>query len=496
MRAPVRVTLGLVLAAACIGGCGESTKSPPVVQEMVKPTPEQEFAALLKRAEAGDAGAQFKLGLMYAKGESVPKDTLKAAELWQKAAAQGNAGAQISLGAIYAKGEGVRKDAVKAIDWYQKAAAQGDADAQFALGMMHLRGEGVPKHPVKAVEWFKKAATQGDTDAPFYLGSAYYSGIGVPRDEVKAVEWFQKSSAQGDAKSQLMLVSFYFAGLVVSKDYVLGYAWANLAAISDCKSCTDLRNNIELKLSPSEKAEGQRISSNWKKGQILVREGMSTTGTPPPYGTLSKQGTGTAFLVSNSGHALTNHHVINGCREVKAEGRDGGIKVVTSDTINDLALLQIPGAINATATVTSDPAKLRQGEDIVVFGFPLNSVLSSGGNLTPGVVSALTGLGNNTNQIQITAPIQPGSSGSPVLNKRGEVVGVVSMKLSDLKMAKATGQVGQTVNFAVGSQTLRSFLDTHNVEYRTGGGFFSWAKSNADLADEARSWTLLVECWK
>jgi len=132
----------------------------------------------------------------------------------------------------------------------------------------------------------------------------------------------------------------------------------------------------------------------------------------------------------------------------------------------------------------------------VVFGFPLNAVLSSGGNLTSGVVSALTGLGNNTNQIQITAPIQPGSSGSPVLIKRGEVVGVVSMKLSDSKMAKATGQVGQNVNFAVNGQTLRTFLDTHKVTYRSGAGFFSFAKSTADLADEARKWTLVVECWK
>jgi len=123
-------------------------------------------------------------------------------------------------------------------------------------------------------------------------------------------------------------------------------------------------------------------------------------------------------------------------------------------------------------------------------------VLSSGGNLTPGVVSALTGLGNNTNQIQITAPIQPGSSGSPVLNKKGEVVGVVSMKLDDKKMVKATGQIGQNVNFAVSGQTLKTFLDTHKVEYRSGGGLLSFEKNTADLADEARKWTLVVECWK
>ena len=67
-----------------------------------------------------------------------------------------------------------------------------------------------------------------------------------------------------------------------------------------------------------------------------------------------------------------------------------------------MALIQLQGAVSDIAKITSEPSKLRQGEDIIVFGFPLNSVLSSGGNLTPGVVSASTGLENNTNQIQIT----------------------------------------------------------------------------------------------
>jgi S1-C subfamily serine protease len=111
------------------------------------------------------------------------------------------------------------------------------------------------------------------------------------------------------------------------------------------------------------------------------------------------------------------------------------------------------------------------------------------------MVSALTGLNNNTNQLQITAPIQPGSSGSPVMNKKGEIVGVVAMKLSDSKMAKATGQVGQNVNFAVNGQTMKSFLDAHKVVYVT-GGLLSFNKSTADMADEARKWTTVVECWK
>jgi S1-C subfamily serine protease len=262
------------------------------------------------------------------------------------------------------------------------------------------------------------------------------------------------------------------------------------------------RDLVAKLMKPDEVVEAQRMVRDWRPSPQIgappdlpsLRTASGAPSSTP--GKLRKMGTGTLFLVNAKGQAITNHHVVAGCGEIRIDGREGLAKVVTEDAVNDLALVQIPGDAKATAAIASEPGKLRQGEDIVVFGFPLNAVLSSGGNLTPGVVSALTGLGNNTNQLQITAPIQPGSSGSPVLNKKGEVVGVVSMKLSDSKMAKATGSVGQNVNFAVNGQTLRTFLDTHKVDYRNGAGFFSWDKNTADLADEARKWTLVAECWK
>ena len=63
-------------------------------------------------------------------------------------------------------------------------------------------------------------------------------------------------------------------------------------------------------------------------------------------------------------------------------------------------------------------------------------------------------------------------------------------------MTKLTGQVGQNVNFAVNGQTVKSFLNANKVPYKTGGSLFKMEKSNADIADEARKWTVLVECWK
>lgn len=82
-----------------------------------------------------------------------------------------------------------------------------------------------------------------------------------------------------------------------------------------------------------------------------------------------------------------------------------------------------------------------------------------------------------------------------MINRKGEVVAVVSQKLSDSKMALATGSIGQNVNFAVSGSTLKEFLSQNNVAFE-GGGLFSLDKSTADIAEEARKWTIVVECWK
>lgn len=395
------------------------------------------------------------------------------------------------------------EDLQRSISLYQKAAELGNASAARKLGDIYEKVEGDNSLTAETVhKWNEKAAELGDTSAQFKVGSSYLYGLGAtPKDVEKAADWLTKSAKRGWGEAQGLLGLMYAKGVGVPEDSVLAYAWLNLAVANLTGSyyskarheAESLRNGLEKGMTPEQMAEAQRLASNWNYGQPLVSGGVA--GGTSKSGTLIKKMTGTVFVVSKSGYAITNQHVVQGCKELRIEGREGVAKQVTEDTVNDLALIQISGDVKVTAMIAVDSARLRQGEDIVVFGFPLNAVLSSGGNLTPGVVSALTGLGNNTNQIQITAPIQPGSSGSPVLNKKGEVVGVVSMKLSDSKMAKATGSVGQNVNFAVGGQTLKSFLDAHKVEYRS-GGLLSFEKSTDDLADEARKWTSVIECWK
>ena len=92
-----------------------------------------DVAELRKVAEQGDAQAQFRLGVCYAKGDGVAEDLREAVKWFRKAAEQGDAKGQFNLGNCYANGDGVAEDQREAVKWYRKAAEQGDALAQAAL---------------------------------------------------------------------------------------------------------------------------------------------------------------------------------------------------------------------------------------------------------------------------------------------------------------------------------------------------------------------------
>jgi len=153
-------------------------------------------------AQQGNADAQKLLGLMYYRGNGLPKDYKKAFAWSLKAAEQGHAGAQFNLGNFYINGEGVHQNYDKAVEWYRKAAEQGNVNGQVGLGLMYFNGHGVPQDYEKAVEWYRKAAEQGNAEAQNNLGSAYFNGHGVPQDYEKAAELFRKAAKQGIAMAQ------------------------------------------------------------------------------------------------------------------------------------------------------------------------------------------------------------------------------------------------------------------------------------------------------
>ncbi len=202
--------------------------------------------------------------------------------------------------------------------------------------------------------------------------------------------------------------------------------------------------------------------------------------------------TGSGFAVSGEGHILTNHHVVEDCEEVRLP-TGVTVQVIAGDSQSDLALLEWP-VTNSKFATFSQGRGVRPGDDIVVVGFPLHGLLTSDPSVTTGNVSALAGPGDDRRFLQITAPVQQGNSGGPLLDLAGNVVGVVVAKLDAIKVANLTGDIPQNVNFAVSAWSARAFLDAYNVPYETAPSEPKLAAR--DVAAQAREFTVLVECWK
>jgi S1-C subfamily serine protease len=204
------------------------------------------------------------------------------------------------------------------------------------------------------------------------------------------------------------------------------------------------------------------------------------------YAAVKRHSSGTGFFVTADGYVVTNAHVVRGCAEPKVVyGTDAPrpAQLVAQDAANDLALLKVDFAGAPVATLRGG---VRIGEEIAAFGYPLLDRLSSGGNFTVGHVSALAGLKNDSRHIQISAPIQPGNSGGPVVDQHGNVIAVVVSKLAD--------HTQQNVNFAIKIEALTAFLDTHDVRHSTAAS--QTALDYVELAETAQAMAVLILCEK
>lgn len=138
----------------------ERPSAPPPTKEQARA-----FEACRKTAEAGDAAAQYELGMMLAYGRGTERDEPAALEWLRKSATQGHGGAQGKLGLMLFRGIGTAKDEAAAAEWLAKAAEHGDIVAQFNLGMMYAHGLGVQQDRAQALKWYQLAAERGHTGA-------------------------------------------------------------------------------------------------------------------------------------------------------------------------------------------------------------------------------------------------------------------------------------------------------------------------------------------
>lgn len=235
-------------------------------------------------------------------------------------------------------------------------------------------------------------------------------------------------------------------------------------------------------------------------------------------GEVKAVGTGTGFFINAKGDIVTNHHVIRGfyhykngkkeaapCRKIAAYYKHNiyPVRVIASDPHNDLAVLRITssgqqknnlvaykssakpqlarlgwtninqalqpgrqiGGRGKQTISTLNGVKFRylplafssvgNGDKVHVFGFPLNGTLSSQMKVASGSINSTSGYWNNSSGFQIDATVHPGNSGSPVLDDKGNLIGVITSGLGDKSV----------VNFAVKGNVLRAFLRGNDIKY-------------------------------
>ncbi|HXZ00340.1 MAG TPA: serine protease [Stellaceae bacterium] len=215
---------------------------------------------------------------------------------------------------------------------------------------------------------------------------------------------------------------------------------------------------------------------------------------PPPLSQKTVDSSGTGFVVSPAGHIVTNNHVISACvgdvhGDLPGES-EMKLRIVATDAADDLALLIAPGRLNDAVALRG--AAIHPGDGIIAIGYALYGILTTDYTVMTGTVGSLDGIGNDSRYMQISAPVQPGNSGGPLLDTSGNLAGVISEKLDAIKIAEITASVPEDINFALKTRVLKDFLDKNAVSYST--ALVASEVKTADIAARARSYTMRVWC--
>jgi len=177
---------------------------------------------------------------------------------------------------------------------------------------------------------------------------------------------------------------------------------------------------------------------------------------------------GTAFLLNRNGVFVTNWHVIDGRKHIAVAlpgwHESANAEVIIRDATNDIALLRVTDTSRLASTCSDLPFQLAAeskpslGQRVTTVGYPLAAILGSTPRFAEGAVSGTTGIRDDPRWLQISAQVEPGSSGSPLFDTDGNVIGIVVARLDDAKAVQMSSAIPQNVNFAIKADYLRNLV--------------------------------------
>ena len=286
------------------------------------------------------------------------------------------------------------------------------------------------------------------------------------------------SSSSPEVKKSNVKITDYTDGIVFAEDEWNKSTSSN-THIGSTTYQTNLKTNI-LFIKSNNFTEDSLKNSRTEFRTIIVI--CQSTDNSDDGGSTGNGGSGTAFFVSNKGYLLTNNHVVKGCSLSKITyfNKEYVAKLIATDKTLDLALLKVKVKPKSYFAFSKDePKKLQK---IYVAGYPLGKGLSDDLKITTGIISALKGFEDNSNEIQVDAAINPGNSGGPIVNENGELVAIA---VSGMKKA-------ENINFGIKSSAAANFLKSNKV--KPNKSLMSFSSDTDDLLEILEEGTVYIFC--
>ncbi|CAM4254014.1 S1 family peptidase [Pseudoalteromonas byunsanensis] len=178
--------------------------------------------------------------------------------------------------------------------------------------------------------------------------------------------------------------------------------------------------------------------------------------------------TGTGFYINQDGDLLTAAHVLRSCLVTKVKVGDEykAVQADASSTLLDLAVIKSGKESSSYLQLPSENS-LELGEKLTSVSYPLEGLLESSPNMTFGNITSVKGLSGSKSTYQFSAPVQPGSSGGPLVSDNNELLGVTTSSLNTKSLIEQ-GVIPQNVNFATTPEMIKKFLNKHNIPFKQG----------------------------
>ena len=218
------------------------------------------------------------------------------------------------------------------------------------------------------------------------------------------------------------------------------------------KRLEEERNKLEVLIRKKEiqerqKREALRIDEKKRKEQSRVQRAYS----------------GTGFLFSSKNYVITNWHVISGTNKITVKFLNGEkikAEVALKDPQNDIAFLKLERQpqLPPSDLKIGDSSRIKISDEVFTIGYPAYWLLGENPKYTRGEVNALSGIKDDPRVFQISVQIQPGNSGGPLFNSRGEVIGITQATLDPKLAIESFGTLPQNVNYAIKSNYISALL--------------------------------------